>query len=446
MDALTLLEAAVAPRATRSGNGHLRKPAGLLPATKEWLRDQSINVVRHTAALRPFKRAEFGTDAASPTEGQIRATNALIVKLRRRLLHLSRRVAGAAQRAIESPTHENLEALLRSKEFAHRRVQMIETIWSFYLEIFGQRITRFAEWLEVCDRIALDCYQVAYTGLGKARPVPAPPPFSHMATGRTPATYRRGVPLRRLARQLNPFPLIQLPYHRLVNPWTLGAILHEVSHNLQNDLGLARVVPEGIFAALVRAGLGEAVASVWRRWNRETFADLSGLLLGGPAVVDSLLDVVGRAPEMVLSYNPRGVHPTPYLRAFISLELLRRLGFVREAEGHRRLWMRMYPHPELGAIPRTLLEAGDAACKLVVDVICYRPYPSLGGKRLAEVIPFGAKDQSMIREAAARLAAGTPTGVLPERFLVGAARVALDRKLARPGRIAEGFYRSLRGG
>ena len=57
-------------------------------------------------------------------------------------------------------------------------------------------------------------------------------------TGFSPATFRRNLPLRRLGRQLNPFPLIQLPYHRLVNPWTLGAVLHEVSHNLQNDLGL----------------------------------------------------------------------------------------------------------------------------------------------------------------------------------------------------------------
>ena len=41
-------------------------------------------------------------------------------------------------------------------------------------------------------------------------------------------------------KQLNPFPLVQLPYHRLVNPWTLGAVMHEVSHNLQTDLGLSK--------------------------------------------------------------------------------------------------------------------------------------------------------------------------------------------------------------
>src|SRR5438309_2918240 len=104
-----------------------------------------------------------------------------------------------------------------------------------------------------------------------------------MATGFAPATFRRGIPLKRLGKQLNPFPLIQLPYHRLVNPWTLGAVLHEVSHNLQSDLGLTLTVPRRIARRLLKEGLPTSVAAVWTRWNREMFAELSGLLLGGPA-------------------------------------------------------------------------------------------------------------------------------------------------------------------
>src|SRR4029453_4313464 len=80
---------------------------------------------------------------------------------------------------------------------------------------------------------------------------------------------------------------------------------------------------------------------------------------------------------------------------------------------------------------------------LVVDTVCFRPYPSLGGKSLAEVIRFEPKEQRMIEEAAGRLAAGTDPGVVPERFLIGAARVALDRRLARPGIITPNFYREL---
>src|SRR5262249_43481687 len=158
--------------------------------------------------------------------------------------------------------------------------------WDFYFELFGQRQSRpYGGWLLGCDRIALDCYQVCYLGVGVAKPIPAPPPFSYMRTGFSPATYRRGVPLSRLGRQLNPFPLVQLPYHRLINPWTLGAVLHEVSHNLQSDLWLDRVVPLAVARRLLQLGLPPAVVKVWTRWNREIYADLSGLLLGGPAIV-----------------------------------------------------------------------------------------------------------------------------------------------------------------
>ena len=148
---------------------------------------------------------------------------------------------------------------------------------------------------------------------------------------------------RYCGRQYNPFPLIQLPYHRMVNPWTLGAVLHEVSHNTQSDLGLSRAVPLAIARTLLRAGFGNKVARVWVRWNRETFADLCGLLLGGPCVVASLMDVVGRSPQITYHFNPNGVHPTPYLRVLISIELLRRMGFQAEAEKYARAWTTLYP-------------------------------------------------------------------------------------------------------
>jgi hypothetical protein len=413
------------------------------PVLTPWLRAQALNVMRHAAALRPFKREEFGTHAASPTEGHLQVVNGLIETLRGDLIRLSRKVREQSDAAVADPAPARLQRLMVYKERAHDSVRSVERIWDFYFELFGQRQSRFADWLLSCDRIALDCYQHTYLGLGIAKSIPAPPPYSYMRTGFSPATFRRGIPLRRLGKQLNPFPLIQLPYHRLVNPWTLGAILHEVSHNIQSDLGLSRVVPQSIARRLVAAGLGRSVATAWARWNREIFADLSGLLLGGPAVVGSLMDVVGRSPRTVLTYSPTGPHPTPYIRTFISIELLRRMGFPEEAERYRRAWSRIYPDPRAGTIPRQLIETLDEAKRLVVDTICYQPYATLGDKRLAEVIRFAPKEQQMVEEAAHRLARGTDPGVVPERFLIGATRFALDNRLARPGVITENFYKEL---
>ena len=123
--------------------------------------------------------------------------------------------------------------------------------------------------------------------------------------------------------------------------------------------------------------------------------------------------------------------------------MLRRIGFPKEAEAYRCAWTRMYPTPRVGNIPQPLLASAPSAIAQVVDTICFQPYPSLGDKSLATVLRFQPKEQEMIDEAANRLAAGNDPGVVPERFLIGASRVALDRRLAEPGVITRNFYREL---
>lgn len=423
------------------------KPAAApAPFLSPWLRAQSINVTRHAAALRPFKVDEFGTGAEAPTPGHLQAVNQLIRPLRNELLRMSRRLGGTVKATLEDPGAARLQEVMRRKEHAHNWVRGIEKIWDFYFEVFGQRQSRFAKWLLSCDRIGLDCYRTSYLGLAVARSIPAPPPFSYVATGFSPATFRRGIPLRRLGKQLNPFPLIQLPYHRLVNPWTLGGVLHEVSHNLQNDLGLARDIPRKIGLALLRAGASQQVARTWVRWNREMFADMCGLLLGGPSFAASSMDILARGPETTVYYSSRGPHPTPYLRMLINAELLRRMGFETESRQVRKAWKRIYPHPSSGNIPAPLLKTFDEACPVAVDAMCYQPYKSLGNRTMAKVLNFGHKEQQMIEEASRRLAAGIDPGIIPERFLIGAVRLALDRRHARPEVLTRNFFRALASG
>lgn len=413
------------------------------PVLEPWIRAQALNLVRHTQALRNFRRDEFGNGPEAPTEGHIQAVNQLLEKLRPGLKRHARHVVLLANAARREPGPQRYAALVQHKHHAHDWVRGIEKIWDFYFELFGQRQSHFGQWLLSTDRIALDCYQVTYLGIGKAKSVPAPPPFTYMRTGFGPATYRRGIKLRQLGSQYNPFPLIQLPYHRMVNPWTLGAVLHEVSHNTQSDLGLSRAVPLAIARALLRAGLSSTVARVWVRWNRETFADLCGLLLGGPCIVASLMDVVGRSPQITYHFDSRGVHPTPYLRVLISVELLRRMGFDAEAQNYARAWTSLYPAPQPGMLPEEILRTAPRAIALVVDAVCYQPFKEIGDKSLAEVYRFGQKEQRMIEEAARRLATGDDPGIVPERFLIGAARFALDNQLASAEKIKEKFYSEL---
>lgn len=428
----------VRPAPTRAAAQGRGTGPGQLPA---FTAGQGVNVRRHLDALRDFSRAEFGGSPARPSEAHVLAVNELLARLRR---PLSRAVV-EVERAGGARSGAELAELLRLKSRAHDWVRATERVWDFYFELFGQRQTAFGPWLLACDKIALDCYQHVHMHLGRPRSIPSPGPFAYMRTGFSPATYRRNIPLRKLGRQLNPFPLVQLPYHRMVNPWTMGAVLHEVCHNLQNELGLEREIPRAVHHAVRRAGLPEPVARTYARWNREIFADLVGCLLGGEAFVASLMDVIGRAPNQVLAFSPHGVHPTPYLRTFLSTHLLDRMGFGEIAREYERLWRRLYPSTAGSTLPGPMLERRDVAARAVVDAVCWTRFASLGGKSLREVITFEPRQQAMIEEAAGRLARGVDPGVVPERFLIGAARIAVDRRLAPPDRVMRNFYAALSG-
>jgi hypothetical protein len=422
----------------------IQNPKSPIPnRTDSWLRVQALNVTRHAAALRPFRLDEFGMGEASPSRAHLEAANHMIQGLRSRLLEVSHQMVNRTEIAIENPYPTQLKRLLARKDAAQAWVRAVEKIWDFYFELFGQRQTRFGNWLMGADRIALDCYQVIYMGLGVAKSIPAPGPYTYVETGFSPAAFRRGIPLSKLGKQINPFPLIQLPYHRLVNPWTLGAILHEVSHALQTDLGMRKTLPNAIARRLLKAGMSRAVAKVWTRWHSEIWADLSGLLLGGPEMVGSLMDIAARSPKSSLHFRGSDPHPTPYLRIFINAELLRRMGFPKTARCYVRLWQYLYPNPRAGNIPSEMLATFRQANQLVVDTVCFTPYSELGNKTLAQVIGFQPQHQQMIAEAGQRLAAGNDPGIIPERFLIGASRWAMERRLGEPRVITENFYRAL---
>ncbi|MBE2222226.1 MAG: hypothetical protein IAF02_11835 [Anaerolineae bacterium] len=420
-----------------------RLPQRSTTDVQRFLYAQAQDARRNVTAVRPFRRDEFGSGAASPSASHIQAANQFMVQLREQLAGLVEGLDEMAETAVSTPSTPNLQHFLLQKDRAGKGIKQAEKIWDFFFELFGQRQTRYANWLLAADRIGLDCYQATYTGLGRARTIPTPPPFTYMETGFTPATFRRNVRLTRLGKLKNPFPVVKLPYHRLVNPWSLGAIHHEVSHNLQNDLGLWSEVPRRIQQRLQEAGLEKGVTNTWMRWHKEIWADLCGLLLGGPAIVSSLIGVVAQSPRATQSFNPDGVHPTPYFRVFINLELLRRMGFTAEADAFHRLWTRLYPTTSGSRIPQGMLDAFPQASQLVVDTICFQPYAQLGDKSLIQVVHFRPAHQQMVAEAAQRLASGTDPGIIPARFLVGAARWALSNRLASPERIAANFYSEL---
>lgn len=409
-----------------------------------WLSIQGINLVRQARSIRAFEKGEFGTGPFAPSEAHIDAVNRFIDQFRTKVSEQARWAEAAATLARKEPTVERLQVLLKRKHQVGLRILYVEGIWDFYFDLFSQRLSSFGERLRSVDRIGTNCYEDVYLALETARPTPSLLPFSYAQSGFSPLTIRRGVPMAKLRYHPNLFPLIMLPQNRLNNVWALSSVLHEVSHNLQADLGLWEEIPRQIYRRLITEGkLPPATAKVWARWHKEIMADMFALLLGGPGALESLMDVVGLPSTSTTRYIPMAVHPTPYLRVLINLILLRRIGVTTLANDIEAVWKRLYPNVTTDTIPAQILKTFYPAAELVVDTMVFKPYKQFGNKSMAQLIPFGLSQMGMIEYASECLGAGKDPGTIPPRFMIGAARLALDRRLASPQSITDHFYRIL---
>jgi hypothetical protein len=383
-------------------------PASVDGVVRDWVRSQAFNLETTARALAPFAQNAFGDGPAAPTPAQIDGANALIAELDARLSGFAAEVGRTGGDAV---ARARLAQTVKGR--AHRTADAAEKIWNFYYEIFSQRQAFFADKLLAADRIAKDYYQAVYLNPGLVRRIPYPPALAYINTGFGAATFRRGVKLTALGRRPNPFPLVVMPPTRLSEPWTLGAIPHEVGHNIHSDLGLWTKIRRQVGQDLIRAGFSQGTAATFSRWSKEIVADLIGVLLIGPSYVRSLMDVVGNDWLRTSFFTTGAVHPTPLVRVPLNAVLVARLGFTAEGDALLAAWRAMYPPSLDGALPTPLAREFLRATDQVIETIVFTPYAELGGQSFAETTTFDAESQKMALEAAERLARGEATGILP---------------------------------
>lgn len=305
-----------------------------------------------------------------------------------------------------------------------REIDRARRCYGMFFEVFSQRGTVYGPILAAHDAIAADCYAAVRRTAPLVFQGPMLKPLTYMEHGYSPATYRRGVALSRLLGDSNPFPLIRIPWDR-DNPWQ-AVFLHEVSHNLQADLGLWQENQNALIRRLKAEHADAAISSTYRRWHKEIFADLAALLLGGPAAAWGMLDFLAHPPPKTMTFKPGGAHPTGYLRAMILAEMLKRMGFGTDATRIRTLWRQLYPIAKGHRMPPYLLTSADQVIPRVVDEIAFQSRRGLAGRALVDVIRFTAEDERSIREGARALQRGAVPTDLPPRFLVSASRYALN--------------------
>ena len=327
--------------------------------------------------------------------------------------------AGAAMRG---RSHDDKLLALAMVE---RELDRARRAFGMFFDVFAQRGTAFGPALSAHDAIARDCY----TAVRAADPTifagPLVPPLTYLEHGYSPATLRRGVTLSRLLGESNPFPLIRIPYDR-DQPWQ-AVFLHEVAHNLQADLGLWVENKNAVMQRLAERHFAPLTVTVFARWHKEIFADLAALMLGGPASAWGMAEFLSHPHDKVTTYRPGGPHPTGYFRILILVSKCYG-GWIlkpRRAASH-------------GSGPGSMICVEAIACRgfcwrnskraipALVDEIAFQPRRSLAERTVSTLIPFRREDQAAIRRGGLLLAHGRAPADLPPRFIVSAARYAIE--------------------
>jgi hypothetical protein len=328
-----------------------------------------------------------------------------------------------------------LQRVLIDIALVEREIDRARRSFGLFFEIFGQRGTTFAPNLAAHDAIAEDCYRAVREAAPETFRGPLLKPVCYMEHGYSPATFRRGVALSRLLGEANPFPIVRIPWDR-DNPWQ-PVFLHEVAHNVQADLGIWQENRQAVIRRTIRSSRDIGLTRIYGRWHKEIFADLAALLLGGPAAAYGMAMFLAHPRPRTLTFRPGGAHPTGFLRVLMLCEMLRRMGFGRDARRLEASWRQLYDPQRGSRMPARLLTSANTVIPHVVDEIAFQTRRNLAHRALADVIPFRAEDQAAIKAGGRLLAEGRLPDGLPPRHLVSAAGYALNAGRMHPRRLAE---------
>ncbi|NBA94780.1 hypothetical protein [Pseudomonas sp. R5(2019)] len=326
------------------------------------------------------------------------------------------------------------QRVLVDAALVERELDRARRLFGMFYEVFAQRGTAFGPALAAHDAIAEDCYRAVRESAPQIFDGPLLKPVCYMEHGYSPATMRRGVQLGRLLGEANPFPLIRIPWDR-DQPWQ-SVFLHEVAHNLQADLGIWQENRSAVLRRVLGVSRDPFLGTVYGRWHKEIFADLSAVLLGGPAAAWGMAEFLAQPQPRTTTYRPGGAHPTAYLRIYLLAEMLRRMGFTRDAARLLRVWQSLYRISDGVRIPPALMSSAPRLIPDVVDEIAFQTRRNLAQRALVDIIAFSADDEARIQQGARALEAGQRIELAP-RHLVSAAYYALGRGNIAPQQLAQ---------
>jgi hypothetical protein len=319
-------------------------------------------------------------------------------------------------------------------------VGMVQAFAPYRDALLQRAASPTARSLAMLDRVVADAYisvmeRAHSLGLVERRALSVIPLCS-LHAAYSPIAYAHKIEARRPGPI--PVPLLFVSFDRAGSPWDWPLVFHEIGHPLMRELCGGTPALEIEWAAalsqLALQGIGDpTIAGYWARWSGEVFADVVGVMMGGPAYAVALQEALSQPREVLAQFHPEDPHPPQVVRVFLCAGILRSLGFTTEAERLEQRQQAIYG-------PITQFEPIMASLPAVAMPLTTMPLQSLHRRSLVDLVtPFSYSDQRAIENAAPGMMEGAvPTAMRPI-LVASAARWAFEQVVnaEQPDRIAE---------
>ncbi|MFI6015240.1 hypothetical protein ACIBAG_41810 [Streptomyces sp. NPDC051243] len=334
--------------------------------------------------VKPFALHETMVPAAAPTPQAQAAVERFLLtgrrELRRRVAAYLAWLAGPGRTA--------------SPQLAQRRFTVLRSRFNGVLtqfDLFQEAITQRSErdtgvWLAGLDIAAADALTTPRT------PLHTPPPvLTYLDHGPGAAIRRANTRIPGGGR--TPVALIRMPRERMVGYGIGASLVHEVGHQAAALLGLVDSLrPVLLDAELTGRDPAERAAfAYWGLTISEIVADFWSVGQLGVAGTLGLMGVVSLPRRFVFAVVPDDPHPMPYIRVRLSCALGDALYPHPQWRALASLWSALHPPAPLPRNLMLLLEALESTVPRFVDVLLNHRPPTLGGLRLADVMPLASR-------------------------------------------------------
>lgn len=215
-----------------------------------------------------------------------------------------------------------------------------------------------------------------------------------------------GAAIRRARTRLpggdeNPVGIIQVPRERMIGSGIASSLIHEVGHQGSELLGLTT----SLKAELQERTDGAKEPLPWElftRWLNEILSDFWAMAHIGVTATYGLMSVVSLPSYFVFRIAVDAPHPFPWIRVKTSIAFGRLLFPDPQWDALDEQWAKLYPRDDLPEPKRVLIRQLEETLPQFVDLVVRHQPPTVPGRSLLSLFPYGDRQPAQLRQLYAR--------------------------------------------